>query len=62
MDEQTRRRIVEMYQADENPGYCTTCKSIDNPAEPDQQSGFCEDCGNRTVIGMEFLLLNGMLM
>lgn len=62
MDQATRDRLIEMYHADENPGYCTTCESIDNPAEPDQQAGYCEDCGNRTVIGMEFLLLNGMLI
>lgn len=62
MDERTRQRLIEMYHADENPGFCTTCESIDNPAGPDQQAGFCEDCGNRTVIGIEIMLLDGMLM
>ena len=56
MDAQTRDRLIEMYQADENPGYCTNCESIDNPAESDQDAGFCEDCGHNTVRGMEYIL------
>ncbi len=56
MDADTRDRLIEMYQADESPGYCTTCESIDNPAESDQDAGFCEDCGHNTVRGMEYIL------
>ena len=58
MDQQLLSRLIEMYHADENPGYCTNCESIDNPAEPDQDAGYCEDCGENTVKGMEFILLD----
>ena len=58
MDRATLNRLIEMYHADENPGYCTNCGSIDNPAEADQDAGFCEDCEQNTVKGMEYILLD----
>ena len=58
MDQRTLERLIEMYKQDEHPGYCTNCGSIDNPAEPDQDAGYCEDCEQNTVKGIEYILLD----
>lgn len=58
MDRATLARLIEMQNRDEQPGHCTACGSIDNPAEPDQDAGFCEDCEQYTVRGIEYILLD----
>ena len=45
----------------ENPGFCLSCGIECDGVEPDARKYRCEDCGERTVYGLEELLVMGLV-
>lgn len=44
----------------ENPGLCISCGFEQEGCEPDAQKYECEDCGEPSVYGAEYVLMNNL--
>lgn len=49
------------YMMEDNMGVCTECGNEQDCCEPDARRYTCEDCGSRSVYGMDELLCMGMI-
>jgi hypothetical protein len=56
-----RIHMSDLVEASESyEGYCRVCDSITtSQVEPDADDVMCEECGNRTVMGLENAVVAG---
>jgi Zn finger protein HypA/HybF involved in hydrogenase expression len=48
--------------SEDHAGYCTKCEDITHDCcEPDARRYECPECGNKTVYGLEELLIMGLV-
>jgi len=44
----------------DSPGICTSCYTIGYGIEPDVSNGPCDECGERTLMGLEMACIHSM--
>jgi hypothetical protein len=67
MDPMKQSQVIRISQetyadmSENYGGYCTHCGDEASGVEPDARQYVCESCGERTVYGIEELLISGLI-
>lgn len=52
-------RAMEAAENDELVGFCMSCGTERNGCEPDAENYKCDECGERNVQGLLFVIMGG---